>query len=298
MQRISISGVQDKVSLRLDRGKLSTVERDGTHILKPVPATPFRLAADMPANEHCTMLLASRLGINTAAHGLVRLADGQLAYVTRRFDRKPTGRRQKSTAGAAGASVQTGHRLHQEDLSILIDASKETRGDNWKYDASYEEIGYAIAKYCGAQQRDLREFLRRVVFSFIVGNGDAHIRNFSVLRDDLNRVSLSPAYDLLCTKIHLPHDNDLALAILDRERGGLYSTTYEGLGFYSRADFLQLARALAIPELVANDIITTLTNQAAQDIYADVLDRAFLSHEARDLYRLIIKDQQRKLLAN
>ena len=135
MRHMSISGVQDKISLRLERGQLRAVDRDGTHLLKPIPSAALHLVEDVPANEHITMLAARTLGLRTAAQGLIRLADGELAYVTRRFDR-----------------LSDGTRLHQEDLGVLLGASPATRGPNGKYEASYEEMGRVIAAHSAASQ--------------------------------------------------------------------------------------------------------------------------------------------------
>ncbi|MBA3687164.1 MAG: HipA domain-containing protein, partial [Planctomycetes bacterium] len=229
MQRFSISGVQDKISMRLERGRLRAVERDGTHILKPIPSSPLPLVADVPANEHVTMLAARALGIRTAACALIRLQDDELAYVTRRFDRRPDG-----------------SKLLQEDFGVLAGMSEAESGKNYKYSSSYEELGRLVALHCSARQRDLEEYFRRVVFCFAVGNGDAHVRNFSILREVDGFVELSPAYDLLCTNVHLPDESDLALSILATERHGIFSTSFEALGSYSAGDFRALAEAIGL----------------------------------------------------
>ena len=278
MQRMSISGMQDKLSLRLERGRLTPVDTDGTHILKPVPLTPFRLVDDLPANEHVTMLAARRLGIHTASCGLIRMADDELAYITRRFDR-----------------TATGSRIFQEDFGALALMSADANGQNWKYDFSYEGVGQLIAKHCSAQQRDLQEFFRRVVFCFLIGNGDAHVRNFSVLRDEVGLVQLSPAYDLVNTAVHLPTDQDLGLSLLDAERGGVFSPSYEAMGFHSRQDFLDLAAAIGVRENDAQRILADLGSAEATATLTDLMQRSFLSDDARHSYRDVIEDRRSKL---
>lgn len=280
MLRMSIAGMQDKVSLRLERGQLYPAECDGTHILKPIPSAAFHLAQDVPANEQVTMRIAHRLGIPTAAHGLVRLADGELAYITRRFDRLPDG-----------------SRLHQEDLGVLIGASEVTRGAHWKYTASYEEVGRSIAHHCSAQQLSLRDFLRRVVFCFVIGNSDAHVRNFSVLRDAGRFVQLSPAYDLLCTQVHLPQASDLALSVLAADQDARVSPAYRAPEHDCSGDFLALADRIGIPVAAAQAIVDTIGSPATRELIESSVRRSFLSPAAQDAYLSTVAGRYRQLAA-
>jgi serine/threonine-protein kinase HipA len=267
MQHMSISGMQDKISLRLERNSLFPVDRDGSHILKPIPATNFKMVGDVPANEHVTMLAAKHLGIKVAACGLVRTSDDELAYITRRFDRQADG-----------------SRLKQEDFGSLAGMSADITGKAWKYDYSYEGIGRLVVKHCSAQQRDLQEFFRRVVFCYIIGNGDAHVRNFSVLRGDASLVQLSPAYDLLCTPVHIHNDSNLAMPLLNSEKEGGFSKSYEALGFYTRSDFLALAGAIGMNQTGAGKICDELSSDRAAEIIDDLVRRSFLTDEAQESY--------------
>lgn len=278
MQRMSISGMQDKISVRLEKGQLVPVESNGTHILKPVPSTPLKNVHDVPANEALTMLLARDAGIRTAAFGLVRMQDGELAYVTRRFDR--IGKDQK---------------LHQEDFGALAGMSEAASGPDWKYDSSYEKIGHLVATYCSARDRDLAEYFRRVLFNFACGNGDAHLRNFSILRAADGFVEISPAYDLLSTPVHLPNDGDTALSLLEAERDGNYSAQYNALGFYSASDFLTLGDRIGVAPQTARSLVDYFTSNAFMHRSIERVRNSFLSEEACELYSKTIVDRVQKI---
>ena len=182
-QRNSISGVQAKVLLSIVDGQFQVVASGGDFILKPVPEdSRSRFAADIPANENVTMQIASRLfRIQTAANKCVRFADGELAYLTRRFDRRD------------GASVR------QEDMCQIAGRSEETHGEAYKYDFSYEEMAELIRMACPASGVELPKVFRQILFDYLFANGDAHLKNFSVYESDLGDYVMTPAYDLLNT---------------------------------------------------------------------------------------------------
>lgn len=278
MQHMSISGMQDKISVRLHRGAIAPVKTGGTHILKPIPSTRFHLVGDTPANEALTMLLARQAGITTAAHGLVRLADGELAYITRRFDR-----------------LADGSRVLQEDLGSVAGMTSATHGGNWKYDSTYETLGWLVKNHCSASLRDLIEFVHRVIFCFVIGNGDAHVRNFSLIRDRDGLTQLSPAYDLLCTRVHLPDDADLGLGVLAEEGDGRYSAHYEAVGFYTSTDFNELGRRLGITTTAINQLLNRYLDPAFRLMVADYVGRSFLSDAAKTRYVATVEDRLAKL---
>ena len=171
-QRNSISGVQSKVLLSIVDGAFAVVESGGDFILKPVPEGSLsRFAADIPANENLTMEIASRLfRIRTAENKCVRFADGELAYLTRRFDRR------------------NGVPVRQEDLCQIAGRSEETHGESYKYDFSYEEMADLIRMACPASRVELPKIFRQIVFDYLFGNGDAHLKNFSVYESDLGDI--------------------------------------------------------------------------------------------------------------
>lgn len=228
--RSSVSGVQHKVQLKRIRGGYSVVESGGDYILKPVPRnTAAELAGDMPANEALTMDIAAGLfGIRTAEHALVELTDGVPAYLTKRFDRR------------------AGQPIRQEDFCQLAGRSEETHGDNYKYDASYEELAELVRRFCGSAAVENPKVFLLVLFNYVFSNGDAHLKNFSLLESPQGDYMLTPAYDLLNTSIHFP--GEPSSTGLDFFADGHFTARYEELGFYSAADFVELGGKFGVPE--------------------------------------------------
>lgn len=226
----SISGVQTKVLLARSKGRLELVEAGGDYILKPVPIdSESRFAADIPANEHLTMRIAAKLfGIKTAENELVRFADGELAYLTRRFDRRE------------------GKAIRQEDLCQIAGRSEETHGSAYKYDFSYEEMAEIIRSVVPAAEIELRKVFNEILFDYIFCNGDAHLKNFSVYESALGDYVMTPAYDLLNTFLHYP--GDLTFLALSLFKGDFMTREFETLGYYTEADFILLARSYALKE--------------------------------------------------
>ena len=222
-RRNSISGVQSKVLLSIIDGEFAVVESGGDFILKPVPEDSLsRFAADIPANENVTMEIASRLfRIRTAENKCVRFADGELAYLTRRFDR------------------QNGATVRQEDLCQIAGRSEETHGESYKYDFSYEEMADVVRSVCPASRIELAKVFRQIVFDYVFANVDAHLKNFSVYESDLGDYVMTPAYDLLSTMLHYP--GDLTFMALSFFKDPDFMTSeFESLGYYSTADFVVL----------------------------------------------------------
>lgn len=275
-KRISISGVQEKYSLRLQKNSLVLTDTGGTHILKPVPAERLERVTDLPANEHVSMQLARQVfGIKTAACGMIFFDDGSPAYLTRRFDYKPDG----------------SGKYQAEDFAILLARTPEREGDNYKYNASYLDIALQIRRHVLAEQFVLLEYFRLLVFNYLIANGDAHLKNFSLLETDQGDYVLSPAYDLLCTALHI---DDSVLALQD----GLYDDDYDEpayyqFGIYTRASFLAFAEKAGIPERLAGPVVDELRKKIPQAI--DLLHRSFLSDEARNTYIAILKKRDSNL---
>ena len=273
--RMSISGVQDKVSLRLERGRLVVTATGGEYILKPIPGTRLpELHDDLAANEHLTMQLAERVfGIRTAANGLVRFADDELAYLTRRFDR-----------------TRDGKRVPQEDFCQLMGRTPNSHGRNYKYDGSYEELGHTLQRFCAAYLVEVEELMRRMVFCYAIGNGDAHLKNFSVQRQPAGDYLLSPAYDLVASSIHLRTESRLALDLLidDEIPHGVSTHGYE-----TGSDFLDLAGRLGmIPRRAAAMLQQVLTSR---ERVLELVERSFLTDGAKDAYKALFLDRLKAL---
>jgi len=270
-RRNSISGVQTKVLLSLVNGEFTIVESGGDYILKPVPEdSEARFAANIPANEHLTMQIASQVfGIATAANGCVRFADGELAYLTRRFDRRD------------------GRPVRQEDLCQVAGRSEETHGSAYKYDFSYEEMAEVIRSVVPAARVELPKVFRRILFDYLFGNGDAHLKNFSVYECSLGDYVMTPAYDLLNTFLHYP--GDLTFLALSLFKSDDMTAEFEKLGFYSAPDFIRLGRAYGLSEdAVLKEILRFRAKVADVE---NLTRRSFLIPDAQTEYLRIFHDR-------
>ena len=269
VEHMSISGVQDKISLRLIRGKLEPSDHDGEYILKPIPSADIpRFKSDVPANEHVTMQIASKLfGIETAPNACIRFADGELAYIIRRFDRR------------------NGKKLLQEDFCQLSNWTEETSGRNYKYDSSYEEVGRVLRRTCPAYSVEVEKLFARIVFNYVFSNGDSHLKNFSLYESPFGDPVLTPAYDLLCTSLHFPNESATALDLFD----AFESDTYRANGFYTRVDFLRLAEFYGIRREQAERILSLYPAQSTRA--EDWVRRSFLSDAAQADYLARYQDR-------
>lgn len=189
--KMSISGVQEKLSVRLDKKNncLEVTAQNGTHILKPSPAHYPHLAE----NENFCMNFAANFSIEMPMHGLLPFSDGKLVYIVRRFDRIQT--------------KENFSKLHVEDFAQLL-------GKDDKYKGSVEQIGRFLMHNSHNPFIDTQKFFVRVLFNFLIGNGDAHLKNFSMISDQDNHYRLAPAYDLVSSRLALPNETDeMALSI-------------------------------------------------------------------------------------
>lgn len=263
-RRASISGVQDKVQLKRVRGGFAVVESGGDYILKPVPRNTYaELASDIPANESLTMDIAEKVfRVRTAEHELVEMKDGEYAYLTRRFDRRG------------------GERVQQEDFCQLAGHSPETHGENYKYDASYEELAGLVRRFCPASAVENPKVFFLVLFNYVFANGDAHLKNFSLYRSEQGDYVLTPAYDLLNTAVHFP--NEPTATGLDFFADGHFTPAYETLGFYSSADFIELGAAFGVMKAEVREMISLF--HAHRDEVAQMIETSRLSDEARSRY--------------
>jgi len=275
---ISISGVQEKYSLLLQKNDLTLTSSKGTHILKPVPSERLERIEDMPANEHVSMQIAKQVfKIKTAASGVIFFNDGSPAYITRRFDYKPDG---------------TKYQI--EDFATLLGRSPEKEGQDFKYNASYLDIANLIKKYVPAAPVALLQLFRLLVVNYLVANGDAHLKNFSLMETDQGDYMLAPAYDLLCTALHI---DDAHLALHDGLYPGDYNEpSYQQFGTYTKNSFIAFAQKAGIDIRLAGAIIDELLHGVSQA--KDLLERSFLSTEAKEKYKNVIDERQRSLQLN
>lgn len=273
-RRGSISGVQSKVLLKRTRGRFEPTEQGGEYILKPVPGMPIpRFGREVPVNEYLTMEIAKKVfGIAVAEHTLARMADGEYAYMTRRFD------------------YRDGVKIPQEDFCQLMNRSEASHGRNYKYDASYEECAEVVSRFCPAGRIELRKLFFRIMFNYAMSNGDAHLKNFSLYASPLGDYVLTPAYDLLATSIHFPEESALALAMF---ADGHYTPAYEARGFYSLPDFVELGGKFGVvPEAVAQ---MAAMMRGAEAKVEEMVEGSALSAGAKVAYLDAYRDRVRAL---
>lgn len=261
-QRLALTGVQRKLSLSFTSeprgvGRLTVLGAlGGTHILKP-PSPDY---PHLPEVEDVTMALADLAGISVAAHGLMRMTDGALAYVTRRFDRN----------GSRKVAV--------EDLCQL--SQKPTAS---KYRSSYEKMGKVVRAFSSNRGDDALRLLEVLLFSFLTGNADMHLKNFSILMRSDGLCGLSPAYDLVSTRLLISERLDpeeLALPLNGRKRK------------LTKADFLALAESLKIPVIVVERTLTRFARALAP--WMNCIDRSFLPvHKQMELRDLVMSRSER-----
>lgn len=194
-KRMSISGVQEKFSVLLDKNKLRLTNEGepGQYILKPKP-NAGKNPEYMAANEHLTMQIARQVfNIETAANALIFFNNGEPAYITKRFDIK-----------------DDGTKWAQEDFASLAQRTPQTHGEDYKYRGNYYELFELLKKYVPAYDVEAPKLFKLILFNYLFSNGDAHYKNFSLIQTELGDFKLSPAYDLLNSRIHIG-DKDFAL---------------------------------------------------------------------------------------
>lgn len=251
----TVTGVQAKLSLDIMRGhdgqpqRFTIVGSWGRFILKP-QTDHF---ANLPENEDLTMHMAEAAGIMTVPHSLIRFADGELCYITRRVDR-----------------TKKGDKIAMEDMCQLSQRLTED-----KYKGSYERIAKVIRQYSSAPLFDIVNFWEVVLFSWLTGNADMHLKNFSLFRPADNFI-LTPAYDLLSTALAMPEDDEELALTLNGKKKRLKRTDFETAmrdsGMNDKAIENLFARfAKAIPkwhELIKQSFLPT----NLQDAYHEKID--------------------------
>ena len=256
----SITGVQPKLSLELSKEKkgknrLTFVGLWGSYILKP----PFSRFPEMPEVEDLTMHLAKLVGIKTAEHSLIRLKSGELAYISKRFDRLKSSK------------------LHLEDMAQITEMLTER-----KYSGSMEKIGKTILKYSDYSGNDAIRFFELTLFCFITGNADMHLKNFSLLTNEEDEVTLSPAYDLLSTKILMPEDKEELALTLNGKKSNLRKKDFELLAE-------KLGIAIKVNESIYNRFLSSI------DKMNYMIDKSFLKNETKVLYKELIEIRTNRL---
>ena len=233
----TLTGVQAKLSLDVNPGLKPQTDR-------------YRC---LPEIEDLTMHLAEAAKIAVVPHGLIRFADGELCYITRRIDR-----------------LDDGTKVPMEDMCQLSERLTE-----YKYKGSYEQVAKLIKKYSSFSQLDLVNYWEVVIFSWITGNADMHLKNFSLYNNRQLGYGLTPAYDLLCTKIVMPEDTEeLALTLNGRKRKIL------------KSDFIKVMTASGLNEKVINNIAKKFRRSIVK--WLDLIDASFLPDSMKKEYKKLI----------
>jgi len=278
--RMSISGVQDKLSLRFEKDTLVPTTVQGKYILKPIPnisQSGVDRLADISANEHVCMRISKDIfKINTAECGLIRFSDGELAYLTKRFD-----------------YVNETIKYDQEDFAAIMNVTPANSGKDYKYNArSYLDCANKIREILPAYMPALEEFFKRIILNYLIGNADAHLKNFSIFRVPAKSdYQLTPNYDVLNTRYHIKNENsDTGLVLTDDS-----TTTFNAVGFYTYKDFEHFANLIHLPSIRFEKIIALC--ETSVEPVKSLIGKSFLSDEGKDfLITLYIERLKKRLL--
>lgn len=256
--RTALTGIQSKLSLHISSGEKDATQKRftivglwGGYILKP-PSLHF---PELPEVEDLTMHLAKAAKIKTAPHSLIRLSSGNPAYITKRVDRL-----KKS-------------KLAMEDMCQLTERLTEH-----KYQGSYEQIAKTVQKYSATPGLDVINFFELVLFSFLTGNADMHLKNFSLLEQPGLGMVLSPAYDLVNTALVNPADEEELALTLNGKKNKI-----------SKQDFTVAMSALKIDEKQQENIFNKLFH--AFPTWIQLIEKSFLSNDYKRKYAEILNER-------
>lgn len=256
----AVAGVQEKLSLHLDtsikkRPRLTIIGYPLGYILKPQTSKYKRL----PEFEHTAMLLAELCGIETVPHGIVKLENGEFAYITKRIDRCGN------------------NKIHMEDFCQASGLTTKS-----KYKSNYTECIQLINKHSKNPQIDKVKLFRCLVFDFVIGNSDVHLKNFSFVMDDNGKLSLSPFYDLMPTKVILPTDREELGMLLNGKKTSL-----------TKKDFDAFAIENEIPELTKTKIINEIISK--QEEFFEIIENSLLDQNSKSKWKKLITSNIKRL---
>ncbi|MFC1764609.1 HipA domain-containing protein [Planctomycetota bacterium] len=255
--KLSISGVQPKLSVRLQDETLVPVDRDGQFILKP----QTQQFPELPQNEYLCMQMGREYGLNIADCLLMQLADGSFAYLVKRFDRRKRGRILE--------------KLACEDMHQIL-------GGTSKYAGSHEQMARVIREHCGFAPLELQRLFEVSLFNFAIGNGDAHRKNFSLLIKD-DHVALSPAYDLVSSRLVIPAEaEELALTLNGRQNR------------LTREDFFAFASHLDIGIEYATRKIDQL--KGLHMTFEEMIRTSHLQQDLKERFIVILSERLKRLM--
>ena len=257
----TLTGVQSKLSLDIEKAEKSSkrftiVGLWGRYILKP----QSQHYEQLPELEDLTMHLAEIAKIKVVPHSLIRFQDGDLCYITKRIDRGTKG-----------------EKFAMEDMCQLTGRLTE-----YKYKGSYEQIAKHILKYSSTPKLDVVNFWEQVLFSWITGNSDMHLKNFSLYSNKPDIYVLTPAYDLLATKLVIPEDSEeLALTLGGKKKK------------IKKTDFVTAMQSTGLEEKIIKNILDKF--RKASSGWMDFIDLSFVREETKERYKNLIDGQLSKL---
>jgi len=249
--------VQAKLSLHLDNAtkgnrRFTVVGLWGNYILKPqTKQYPF-----MPEVEDCTMHLAELFKIAVVPHALIPLQSGELAYITRRIDR----------------NSRNNKPIHMEDFCQLSGKLTEQ-----KYRGSMESIAKLIRYYSSNALFDILSFFEISLFTFLTGNGDMHLKNFSLIHNENGLVTLTPAYDLLSTRLFISEEDDneeMALTLNGKKRK------------FSKFDFIQFGKVIGLNQKQIDTTFKRFSRGVTK--VTGYIDRSFMPHHLKEEYKVLV----------
>ncbi|MCF0218771.1 MAG: HipA domain-containing protein [Muribaculaceae bacterium] len=259
-EQTSLTGVQPKLSLHLGEyegsKRLTIVGLWGGFIMKPQTEN-FR---QLPEVEDLTMHLAEIARIDVVPHTLMSMADRSLCYLTKRIDR-----------------TSKDEKIPMEDFCQLTERQTE-----YKYRSSYEMIGEAIALYSSVPKLDVTNFMEVLLFSWIVGNNDMHLKNFSLYEPQEGMCRLTPAYDLLNVAIVNPKDKEELALTLNGKKSNIKA-----------ADFVRASATLCLPENVVDNLIGKY--KALEERFIEQIGKSFLADDLKEMYVELIKNRLSRL---
>lgn len=255
----SLTGVQPKLSLHLQKhqgcSRLTIVGLWGGYICKPQTSQ----YPQMPEVEDLTMHLAEAAKIEVVPHTLMRMADDSLCYLTRRIDRVGE------------------EKIAMEDMCQLTERMTEN-----KYMSSYERVGKTIASFSTTPKMDVVNFFELVLFCWLTGNNDMHLKNFSLYEPHDSEIRLTPAYDLLNAAIINPKDDEeLSLTLNGRKK------------HINRNDFIKAAGTLGIDSNVVERLFAKY--QRLKPKFETIIDVSFLGQELKDSYKTLLDNRLKRL---
>lgn len=267
----SISGMQPKAQLSVEDGKLALVERQGRMILKPSPESYPGVAE----NEHLTLRLMHAIGMDVPPCGLLALDDGHLVFVIRRYDR----------TGAGNA-------LHQEDAMQALGIAGDRDEDKYQGGSYLEAL--RLAERLGGRVL-VRDLLDRLIFSYLIGNDDHHLKNISFLYN--NGVRIAPAYDVLATSLHTARGPVMGLRFFPQDHQPYNEPTYfrtMANGFYSGGDFVKLGELAGLPGSAVRKRVERIVAKVQRQA-PGLVERSYLDAGRQEQYLETIEERSRFL---